>query len=101
MSRLEDIKLLKRALKELDAESDDKRVVTAIEAFTDMLAQLRGAKGGGNRQLTKKQRAWVLRILDEPEPYENLVSEGKVPRGREVPTPPVLTHRPLKPPGRK
>jgi hypothetical protein len=32
--------------------------------------------------------------------YQNLMSSGKAPRGREVPTPAVLLNKPLKPPGR-
>lgn len=54
--------------------------------------------------LSDKQRAWVEsiyeRLFDVPK-YENLVSSGKVPRGREVPTPLVLQNLPKRPPPRR
>jgi hypothetical protein len=68
----------------------------AHDAFSDM--QHKG------RPLSANQRAWIEASLEgkpyEPpvEPYENLVSDGKVPRGKEVPTPEVLKRLPLKPP---
>jgi hypothetical protein len=65
------------------------------EAFADMLEGLNGKW----RQLTEKQRAWASRRLDELEVrYENLVSSGKAPRGREVEM--MFKPGPLKPPGR-
>lgn len=55
------------------------------------------------RPLSPKQSEWVgsiyERLFDTPK-YENLVSSGRVPRGREVPTPPVLQNLPKRPPGR-
>lgn len=52
--------------------------------------------------LSQSQRKVVQDIHARFHPvYENLVSEGKVPRGKEVLTPPVLFQNlPLKPPGR-
>jgi hypothetical protein len=53
--------------------------------------------------LSLKQHEWVADVyakyFGEPV-YQNLISTGRVPRGREVPTPPVLQNLPLKPPGR-
>lgn len=89
--RDEDIKLLKRVIALLEEQGKD------AEHFSNMLAALEEGRFGN---LTTKQRKWAKDTLDEPE-YENLVSTGKAPRGREVPTPAVLQHRPLKPPGRK
>lgn len=71
-------------------------------AFDSMLGRLQN----GQNTLTPKQREWVTKAtirlgLDEPEPAENLVSRGLVPRGNEVPVPEVLKNLPLKPPGRR
>lgn len=53
--------------------------------------------------MTDKQRNYCLRMLGRDaeciEEYENLVSEGKAPRGREVAS--MVGHLPLRPPGRK
>jgi hypothetical protein len=89
--RDDDRKLLKDALR-LDRIRD-----TDASAFEDMLIQLEENRIAA---LSQKQRDWVLRVLDVPV-YENLVSAGKVPRGREVVTPTVLLNRPLKPPTRR
>lgn len=94
--RDEDIKLLKKVLKFID-ESSSEKLGTQRDSFEHMLIGLQERRFNN---LTTKQRMWAKSILDEPE-YENLVSEGKAPRGREVPTPAVLQQRPLKPPGRK
>ena len=68
-------------------------------AFADMRAYL--AKGRG-RKLSDSQRSSVRlahkRVLPK---YENLVSRGLVPRGREVPVPEVLRNLPKKPPARR
>lgn len=65
--------------------------------FEDMLAR-------DFPRLTDKQRAWAKGLLERyaggPSTYENLWSSGKVPRGKDVPTPEVLRNLPLKPPGR-
>jgi hypothetical protein len=53
--------------------------------------------------LSEKQRGWLRGVYEklfQAPVYENLVSSGKVPRGREVPTPIVLQNLPKKPPGR-
>lgn len=91
--RLVDMKLLR------DALAVDELPDKAREAFADMLSQLRERKIKG---LTDKQRRWAKEMIGEPE-YENLVTAGKVPRGREVPTPPMLRREnlPMKPPGRR
>jgi hypothetical protein len=89
--RDEDIKLLKRTIEFLNERSQD------AEHFANMLIGLEEGRWGN---LTTKQRQWAKSVLDEPE-YENLVSSGKAPRGREVPTPSVLRNLPLKPPGRR
>lgn len=89
--RGEDIKLVKAVL-ELDRLDDE-----ALAAFESMLDSLDASE----RALSFKQRDWANKLVGDPGEYENLVSSGQVPRGREVPTPPVLLNRPLKPPGRK
>lgn len=89
--RDEDIKLLKRVIEFLESRSQD------TEHFSNMLTGLEQRRFNN---LTTKQRKWAKDNLDEPT-YENLISSGKAPRGREVPTPAVLQIRPLKPPGRK
>lgn len=91
-----DIKLLERVLDEAKL-TDAQR-----EAFDDMLAKLHRSGSA----LSPKQRAWAQVALYgeryEPEPeYENLVSAGRVPRGRPVPTPAVLTNLPKRPPVRR
>ncbi len=87
--------LLHRALDEVELPD------AVREAFEDMLSKIerRGP-------LSSRQRAWVKATLagekyDAPPEYENLVSSGRVPRGREVPEPEALKHRPLKPPQRR
>ena len=89
--REQDIKLLKRVIKHLEERGED------AEHFANMLL---GLEEGRWNNLTAKQKKWAQDTLDEPE-YENLVSSGKAPRGREVPTPAILRNRPLKPPGRR
>jgi len=58
--------------------------------------------------LSKKQRVWAKAILagEKYEPEEeclNLWSGGKVPKGRDVPDPPMLRREnlPMKPPPRR
>jgi hypothetical protein len=68
------------------------------DAFEDMADALARAE---RATLSEKQRAWALAVRARFVPdYENLVSSGKAPRGREVPTPAVLQRLPLRPPGR-
>jgi len=67
------------------------------EAFRSMLDNL-----DKWHALTDAQRRWARMVHDRFRPaYQNLVSEGKVPRGREVPEPKALQHKPRKPPGRE
>jgi len=73
----------------------------ATIAFGAMQADL---QSGDWRELTPKQRAWLNDVadkLDIVEPAKNLMSSGKVPRGKEVELPPALTRLPLKPPGHR
>lgn len=62
------------------------------------------AKANAGQPLSEKQREWVrgvhARLFDAPT-YENAWTAGKVPKGRDVPTPEVLKKLPLKPPGRE
>ena len=56
------------------------------------------------RRLSPKQRAFAEATLagdkyERPETYDNLVSNGTVPRGREVEL--LVKDRPLAPPGRR
>lgn len=90
-----DLVLLRLVLAETD-RLDDKE----IDAFLSMLTQV----NDGTRELSDRQRRWVQDVadrLDIVEPSANLVSLGLVPRGNPVPTPEVLKHLPLKPPGRR
>ena len=81
---------------------------TEVEAFADMRFDLQ-AYGGMEipskpkyQQLTDKQRTWVTSVHERIVPqYENLVSRGLVPRGREVETPAVLRNLPKRPPTRR
>lgn len=68
--------------------------------MSDMASVLR--ERGERSKLSAKQRQFAMTVLGEPD-YENLVSSGKAPRGREVETPDVLKphNLPKKPPGRK
>jgi hypothetical protein len=67
------------------------------EAFTDMLEFL--VDGGVG--LNQKQREWAKRVHERLVPaYANDWSAGRVPRGKEVPTPEVLKRLPMRPPGR-
>jgi|HubBroStandDraft_1064217.scaffolds.fasta_scaffold34287_1 hypothetical protein len=73
------------------------------DAFPSMRADLLAyGTPEGRYKLSDVQRASVKRAHERLVPeYENLVSRGLVPRGREVPTPAVLTHLPKKPPRRR
>lgn len=76
-------------------EDLDEEVRFNARAFDEMLAR--------DRPLSDKQRAWVRAVHEKlcgTPHYENAWSAGKVPRGREVPTPAVLQKLPLRPPGR-
>ena len=73
------------------------------EAFGDMLGELESpSSDGGFFALTAERRSWARKVAKRIGTlgYENLVSTGRVPRGKEVPTPAVLLNLPKKPPGR-
>jgi hypothetical protein len=63
-----------------------------LEAFLDMRLSLKMypkdiAERHGFRELTEKQREWLTAVHQRVIPqYANLVSQGLVPRGREVPS---------------
>jgi hypothetical protein len=89
-----DLDLIVRVLEEGDI-SDAVRA-----AFEDMQHKV------DRWPLSKKQRDWARAILngekyEPPEEYLNLVSTGKVPIGKPVPTPKVLQNLPKKPPPRR
>lgn len=92
----DDLDLLNQVLNVDELRDEDR------DAFTDMKERL---KAGRIEELTDKQRAYVLGVADRhgivDEASLNLVLRGLVPRGREVPSPPVLLNRPLRPPGRR
>jgi hypothetical protein len=95
--REEDLKLLRSVL--------EKPISPVVrEKFEDMLAQMTASEHLYENQysLSRKQRQFVQDELDKFEPrYENLVSNGLVPRGREVEMPAVLQNLPKRPPTRK
>jgi hypothetical protein len=94
----------------MPAEAKDLELLVAVldrddlpdgtrEAFEDMQHKV------DRYGLSSKQRAWARAILagEKYEPEEeclNLWSSGKVPKGRDVPTPAVLLNLPKKPPPR-
>lgn len=82
-----------------------------LDAFEDMLAGLLGVGIRRRENLTSKQRDWAhatakrlgvtaLRAK-QVEMFPSLVDNAKVPRGRDVPTPPVLQNLPKAPPLRR
>jgi hypothetical protein len=97
--RDEDVRQLEELLRNHDHELSDHE----LEAFTAMRADL-AAWGidGGFRELSEGRRRWLRLVMQRVVPhYENLVSRGLVPRGKEVPTPPVLQRLPMKPPRKR
>jgi ribosome assembly protein YihI (activator of Der GTPase) len=100
--RDDDLRMLRAALELTTLEH------AAREAFGDMLDGL-----GARRELSAKQRAWLRKVLDDPD-YENLISSRGL--SREVKhnhgesamcdaacpawTPPSLRNLPKKPPKR-
>ena len=102
-SREDDLRMLRDALA-LDSVKGETR-----EAFDDMLESLET-----RRTLSDRQRAWVRKVLDEPD-YENAISSGKVARvlrhnhgeaaacTAECPMwiPPTLRDLPKRPPSRR
>jgi hypothetical protein len=105
---LERIELRARQLRDLLLVLDCLLPPDVREAFLEMQEKMqeeRDWKDETNlRQhvyetLTVKQHAWVRRELDKHRPsYENLVSSGSAPRGREVEL--MVRDKPLRPPGR-
>ena len=91
-----DLELLNELLKDHFDELSD----VETEAFAGMRFNLTaGFRGEQFQELTERQRAWATDVRERIVPqYANLVSRGLVPRGREVPTPPVLRVLPKKPP---
>lgn len=93
-----------RALLKLVLDHEDDLTAEEHKAFLSMYRYIERAQTKGEEvRLSAKQSTWlsaVAKRLDVVEPAANLVSRGLVPRGAEVPTPPILLNRPLKPPGR-
>jgi hypothetical protein len=101
VTRADDMRMLREitdAAHSWDEERYDSMEST-IDAFVEMLARL----DRGGRDLSGKQRGWVRGIYEKvigiPQ-YENAWSAGKVPKGRDVPTPAVLQNLPKRPPSR-
>jgi hypothetical protein len=91
-----------RMLNELLNDHADELTGWETEAFADMRLDLTGHVDHLDWELSPKQRDSVRAAYERIKPqYENLVSRGLVPRGREVPTPAVLQHLPKRPPVRK
>jgi hypothetical protein len=90
-------------LEELLAQHGHNLTQVEAEAFSDMReALLAYGANDGRYRLTENQRVWLQRVRERVVPqYENLVSNGLVPRGREVPTPAVLLNLPKKPPRKR
>jgi hypothetical protein len=87
----EDMQLLRKTLDEELSEYER-------DAFADMLSMLHH---GRRLELSPKQREWLKQVAERVGAqfdYQNLVSEGKAPRGREVAS--MVTDHPLKPPKR-
>jgi len=113
--RRRDLALLDKILDEDDHGMPTYVLIDAQrEAFTEMRTEMRREIprrcGFADREyarwsLSEKQRRWVVSVLEQHEPtYEgDLVSSGKVPRGREVATIPALRpeNLPKAPPGRR
>lgn len=89
-----DLEMLERLEGDMDLSEVER------DAFDEML---RGLRGGQWQKLTDKQRAWANAVAVRIGAIgcANLVSSGQVSRGREVETPEVLRHLPMKPPGRR
>lgn len=99
-----DLQLLNELLNQHVDELND----VEVEAFADMRFGLQAyggilgpesTSGRKFQELTADQRAWATRAHDRivGKPSTRLTA-GEIPRGREVPTPPVLRVLPKKPP---
>lgn len=85
-----DLTMLQEILDDSELSDDRREMLTSMRNGLDSF-----------HVLSTKQRKVVQDIHDHLYPkYKNLVSDGLVPRGREVPEPEALRHKPLKPPGR-
>lgn len=102
-----DLQLLDELLtKHADEITDDE-----TEAFASMRFDLQAYRGilgeaseSGRRfqTLTERQRSWAAAVRERVAPqYQNLISSGAAPRGREVPTPAILQNLPKRPPPRR
>lgn len=105
--RDDDLQLLDELLtKHADELTDDETEAFAsmrfdLQAYGGVLGEA-SESGRRFRELTERQRAWAAAVRERVAPqYENLVSSGRAPRGREVPTPTVLQNLPKRPPTRR
>lgn len=86
-----------KMLDELLSEYVDQLKESEVESFASMRFDLK--RPCGFTVLTDRQRRWVVGAYERLVPqYANLMSRGLAPRGKEVPTPPVLQNLPKKPP---
>jgi len=109
--RENDLKMLGEVITHYEGEVESGRTETdapLADYVDNMLLAFRDMRDRLNErfhQLTDKQREWVRREKDKiaPEYEGDLVSSGKVPRGREVATLPVLdpAKLPKRPPSRR
>ncbi len=93
------------------AEARDLELLVAVLDKDDLSDAVRSAFEDMQTKVDKyplsaKQRAWARAVLvgekyEPEEEYLNLWSSGKVPKGRDVPTPEVLKNLPKKPPPRR
>ncbi len=88
MSREADLKLLRSVMA---PANEAERSAGESQAFGEMLSLM---ESGERHVLSDKQRRWALEVAARLRP----VRAADVPRGREVPTPPVLQNLPKKPP---
>ncbi len=93
-TRSDDLEALRKLLEDYAEQITDNQ----RDKFSDMRVHL---LEDDRRVLTDRQRQFVYQVLDFYQPqYLNLVSMGKVKRGKEVPTPSVLQNLPKRPPGK-
>jgi hypothetical protein len=94
-----------RMLDELLDKHADELSERELEAFADMRFDLKAYPADigerfGFRELTEKQHEWVVSVHQRLIPdYANLVSQGLVPRGREVAS--TVGALPKRPPPRR
>lgn len=99
--REKDIELLHKLLDDHAHEMQDNE----RESAEDMLDKMESGLGEAtDLRLTEKQRDFAKSLYTKYAPdYQNLISSGKAPRGKEVPTIEMLKREnlPLKPPSRR